>query len=347
MATFGFACTDFVVKAGDGSLVNGRSLEFAIDLQNSIEFFPKGENRTTYNPKKGKSFSWVSKYNYLAVTCFGADLVLDGMNEKGLTMGFLWLPGTDYPSVKADEMNKALDFVDFGAWVLGNFSSVAEAKEALKKTVVWGHPVPPLPGVPPVHIALHDATGAHLAVEFIKGEMKIYDNPNGVLTNAPPLDWHLINISNYLNLQALNANAIHFQNSVLTPPGQGSGLLGIPGDWTPPSRFIRASTFIHFAKQVSNGAQAVNLAEHILNTVDIPLGDVQADDKSEDYTQWVVIKNLTDKTFYFRTYNDLCLKKIDLTKITSKGSIPMNWTRGTMDVTSQFKTARGPVTLND
>lgn len=309
-----FACTDFVVQAEDGALVNGRSLEFAPDLQNELKLFPRGEKRFSHSPDEKRSLSWTSKYGFLGITCFGRDLLVDGMNEQGLSFGFLWLPGTEYPQPKAEQMKHSLDFVDFGVWALGNFKTIAELKEALQYVVVWGHPVAPLPQTP-VHIALHDATGQHLVIEFIKGKTILHDNPNTVLTNAPSFDWHIINLTNYLNLKALNAGTLQLGNSVLSPPGQGSGMLGIPGDWTPPSRFVRITTFLHFAKQPQGSSDAVNLVAHLLNTVDIPLGDVEAIDGSEDYSQWAVIKNLTTKDFYFRTYKDLSLKKVSLSQL--------------------------------
>jgi choloylglycine hydrolase len=198
-----------------------------------------------------------------------------------------------------------------------------------------------LPGVPPLHLAIHDRLGNHLVIEFIKGEMKVYDNPNTVLTNYPPLDWHLINLQNYIGLTALNSQAVQLKGMDLTGPGQGTGLFGIPGDWTPPSRFVRMTTLLHFAKQANNQMEGVNLAEHLLNAVDIPKGEIIARDGEEDYTQWIVIKDLTNKLFYFRTYDNLCLKMIDLKKLNFNPNAPqktmgMSFKQGYLDVTSDL-----------
>jgi len=348
------ACTDFVVKGADGSLINGRSLEFAIDLQSKIQVFPRKMEMKSAGPGGDAGLQWISQYGYLGVTALGINVTMDGMNEKGLSLGALWMPTTQYQAASAQDDAKPLDFVDFGGWILGNFSTVAEVREALKGVRVWGHPVPPLPGIPPLHFAIHDAMGNHLVIEWIKGEMKVYDNPNTVLTNYPPLDWMLINLQNYINLNALNAPAIKFQGTVLGQAGQGSGLMGIPGDWTPPSRFVRITTFLRFAKQAQNALGAVNLAEHLLNTVDIPIGLIRERAKNgpnEDYTQWVVIKDQTNKIFYFRSYKDLCLKSIDMKRVNfnpgAKGSISLDMAKGYMDVTSSLRTGVGMPQISD
>lgn len=342
LISYAYACTDFVVQAMDGSLVNGRSLEFALDLKSKLKLYPRNQHMTTLAPGQKKGMQWVSKYGYLGVTALGMNFSFDGLNETGLSFGYLWLPGvTQYPTVPAQEMKNALDFIDLGAWILGNFSTIAEVKEALKSVHIWGHPVPGL-GIPPVHAAVHDAQGHHLVIEFLNGEMKVYDNPISVLTNSPPFDWQIANLQNYLNLNPQNPNPVTFRGVTLSPPGQGSGFLGLPGDWSPPSRFVKTTTYLRFAKPPTNNQEAVTLTEHLLNAVDIPLGEVRDPGKDTgDYTQWTVIKDLTQKVFYFRSYNDLTLKKVDMKKLNmdkdAKMSLSLEMKKGYFDVTDSFK----------
>lgn len=340
-----FACTDFVVQATDGTFVNGRSLEFAQDLQSAIQIFPRNQKVISKNPQGGNGTQWMNRYGYLGVTPLGMGFSFDGMNEKGLSFGYLWLPGvTQYPTVPPGQMGQALDFVDLGDWLLGNFATVAQVKGALKNVYVWGHEVPQL-GLPPIHVAVHDAMGNHLVIEFIGGKMVVSDNPISVLTNSPPFDWHIMNLQNYLNLNASNPNSITFRGVPIGPLGQGSGFLGIPGDWSPPSRFVKIATYLRFAKAAATGLDGVNLAEHLLNSVDIPLGEVRDPGKETgDYTQWVVIKDQSQKVFYFRTYEDLSLKMIDLKKIDfNRGSgkkLSLNLSRGYLDVTTEMSNSR-------
>lgn len=325
MACFGLlfasqatACTDFVVKAEDGSYVCGRSMEFGIALNSKLFSHARGEVRTSSTPDGKAGIKWTSKYGYVALDGVGLGICVDGMNEKGLSCGFLWFPGAKYQSVDAN--NDANIFAcDLGDWILGNFATVEEVKAAISKTRVWCKFVPELGQEPPVHVALHDALGHNLVIEFIDGEQKIYDNPNGVLTNAPSFDWQTTNLKNYIQVSAANPQPLQVQGTVLAPPGQGSGFLGIPGDWTPPSRFIRSTAMLHFAKTPADHREAVNLSEHILNAVDIPRGDVRPTDNgvaNADYTQWAVIKDLTNRVLYFRDYGNLTLRSIDLKKET-------------------------------
>ncbi|HSX11529.1 MAG TPA: choloylglycine hydrolase family protein [Chlamydiales bacterium] len=334
-----YGCTDFVIVATDQTLVNGRSLEFATDLQSTLKVFPRGQRVSSSDPDRKKGLEWVSKHGYLGVTALGMNITFDGMNEKGLSYGALWLPGfTQYPPVAPEERKMALDFADLGAWVLGNFASVEEVKVALKDVRVWGHPVPPLPGIPPLHIAVHDAKGNHLVIEFVGGKLQVYDNPLSVLTNSPPFDWQMINLQNYGYLDAENVGATLFRGVKVPTTGQGSGFLGMPGDWTPPSRFVKMATYLRFADSVQDG---VNFAEHLLNTVDIPLGEIrEKGEDTGDYTQWIVIKDLTHRVFYFRSYRDLALKMIDLKRLDFKTgtdkSLSLNMRKGYVDVTGSL-----------
>ncbi|MBU6383149.1 MAG: choloylglycine hydrolase family protein [Verrucomicrobia bacterium] len=334
-----FACTDFVVQAKDGALINGRSLEFGKDLQSIIRLFPRGQKTISQAPGQTPGLGWISKYGYLGVTCLGLSLSFDGINETGLSFGYLWLPGvTEYPTVQ--DSKKALDFTDFCAWVLGNFATVAEVKEALQNVSIWGHAVPSL-GIPPVHAAIHDAKGNHLVVEFVQGKMQVYDNPISILTNSPPFDWQITNLQNTLNFSPYNPNSVAFRGVSLSPPGQGGGLWGLPGDFSPPSRFVKIATLLRLALQPNHHSDAVNLAEHLLNSVDIPLGTVRDPGQDTgDFTQWVIIKDLTNRALYFRSYGDLTLKKIDLKKLNftkeNKNSLPLDLRRGFVDVTDSL-----------
>lgn len=330
-----WGCTDLVITTQDGALINGRSMEFALPMKSRISFNPRG----MVHLSKGQ-LSWTSKYGYVSIDCLDQGLTTDGMNEQGLSVGALWFPGAQYPQ---DPKNSSvLVLQDVGPWLLGNFATVEEVKEGLSKVTIWAEASPPI-GIPPIHFAVHDAKGNHLVVEFIDGKMEIHDNPNGVLTNAPKIEWHLTNLRNYINLSAINAGPVNLNGSVLQPTGQGTGLLGIPGDWTPPSRFVRASLFKAFAVPPMTAPAGINLVEHLLNTVDIPFGIVRGSStpSSFELTQWVVIKDLKNKILYYRTYEDLTLRFIDLKKLDfSAGrrpsSFPMQTPVQPVDMTSKL-----------
>ncbi len=321
IASFGsasLACTDFQVRTTGGDFIIGRSMEFAVDLKPHIFIKPRGEKEAGGAPGGEHGLVWSSKYGYAAVDAFGmAGVAIDGLNEAGLSVEGLWLAEAAYQSVSKRQRNRAVHIGRLGAWILGNFNNVTEVKEAVKNIRVWADAVAGINMVPPVHFAVHDAEGGNIVIEFIAGEIKVYNNPVGVLTNSPSFDWHIENLRNYVNLKAENAGPMTIGGIVVKPAGQGSGLSGIPGDWTPPSRFVRAAMLANFSDRPKDAAAGVNLAAHILNAVDIPGGAIKNGEKNNaanDHTQWAVIKDLKNRILYVRDYTDLSLRAIDLKK---------------------------------
>ena len=126
--------------------------------------------------------------------------------------------------------------------------------------------------MPPCHYIVNDASGQCVVLEYVNGELKIHDNPLGVITNSPTFDWHVTNLRNYVNLTVNNVPPVEISGIKLPGFGQGSGMLGLPGDFTPPSRFIRAVAFSQSALPVATADEGVLQAFHILNQFDIPKG---------------------------------------------------------------------------
>ena len=132
------ACTDVRLVATDGSPFTVRTMEFAMDLKSEAVIVPRGRQVTSPAPN-GNGLAWTSKYGYVFMNAYGMPAVTDGLNEKGLGFGALYLPGeTAYQTVKPGEEARAVSNVSFGAWVLGNFATVEEVRAALGDIVVWG-----------------------------------------------------------------------------------------------------------------------------------------------------------------------------------------------------------------
>jgi choloylglycine hydrolase len=313
-------CTSFRLTTTDGTIIVGRSMEFALDLASQIRIFPKGGQHRSLAPGGRPGLPWNATYGALGFDMRGLDYCCDGMNEQGLTLHALYLPVyTAYQdAAAAQQPDHALTHLDLVGWLLGTCASVAEVKAALETVWVWGLVVDELQAVPPVHYAAHDAAGTSLVIEYVGGQLQLYDNPIGVMTNSPPFSWHLMNLGNYLNVRAVTTTPVRLAGTVLAPPGQGGGFLGIPGDWTPPSRFVRTVAMSQFAKPAQNAAEGVNLAAHLLNAVDIPKGDIRhqpAEVEQTDYTQWITIWDLRHLVLYYRSYENLTLRSIDLTQL--------------------------------
>lgn len=334
------ACTDFQVKARDGSVLISRSMEFALPLKSALVTIPRGQTIVSRTLDGKKGIEWTSKYGFLGINAFGMQqAVLDGMNEAGLSVEFLWFIGSKY---QEPVPGKFLAITDLALWMLGNFKTVDEVEKEIRKIKIVGVYVPQLKQVPGFHAAVHDASGKNLVIEFIDGKTMIYDNPLGVMTNRPTFDWHLTNLRNYLTLKPNDSQSIKLDGVKIDSTGAGNGWFGLPGDWTPPTRFVRAALFVNNAPKPKNAREALVLSEHILDTVDIPYGLINTGMNMFELTQWSIIKDLKNKVLYFRSYENHQLKKVDLKKLdlapgAKIKSYPLETVGVPEDVTGQLK----------
>jgi choloylglycine hydrolase len=158
-----------------------------------------------------------------------------------------------------------------------------------------------------------------VVIEYVKGKLSIYPMPTETITNAPSYDWHLLNVRNYIGLRALNAPSVQINGDELSQFGQGSGALGLPGDFTPPSRMIRAAFFNQVVVQAEDAQGNVNRAFKILNQFDIPKGAVR--EKQQDgneileETQWTCASDLQNLKYYFHTAMNRTIRCVDLREL--------------------------------
>jgi choloylglycine hydrolase len=316
MTLQGFACTGMRLTAKDGSAVHGRTLEFGLPLTISVAVVPRGYAFRGSTPL-GSGLSYTAKYAALGAMAFDTPALLDGMNEKGLSVGTFFFPGyAEYGSITADNQSKGLSAVEFPNWLLTQFASLEEVKAGLRGVVIaptqvegWGS----LP--PPFHYIVYDASGKSLVIEPLKGALVVYDNPLGVFTNSPTFDWHLTNLSNYVQLRSTNVSPVKIEGLELMPFGQGSGMLGLPGDFTPPSRFVRATFFSSTAVASANAREAVLQLFHLLNPFDIPVGlvrDIQGKTAYIESTSITCVRNPSSLEYFFKTYKDQSIRRVDL-----------------------------------
>jgi choloylglycine hydrolase len=351
-------CTSFRLASKDGAVLVGRSMEFGMDLSSAVMVVPRGFRFTSPAPGGGQGLSWQAKYGFVGMNAKGIDVATDGLNEAGLSVHLLLLPGfAKYQEVDPQETARALAHIEVGNWILSNFATIEEVKTAIQNVVVFGYEPPGLSFLP-LHYAVHDGKSA-LVIEYVNGQRHVYDNPVGVLTNSPPFDWQLTNLRNYINLTNLSVDSLKLGKYTLEPLGQGTGLLGVPGDYTPPHRFVRATALAYAAVPPATAADAANLAFHILNNVDISLGAVASRASAPaaetpsgspparvggldyDLTQWVTVSDLTNRIYYFHTYKNLAIRKIELQKLAFSGKaiqhIGIETGEQFVDVTKQTK----------
>ncbi|MEO8402392.1 MAG: linear amide C-N hydrolase, partial [Gammaproteobacteria bacterium] len=224
-----WGCTGIQIKAKDGSIVNGRTIEFGLNLELGGVIVPRNYQFKGTLPDGTAGLVYTSKYGAVGGGMFGEAAIADGINEKGLAIGDFYFPGyASYAKITPDNKKKALSPTEFSNWILTQFATVDEVKQGLQSVVIAPTTPKGWPVLPPFHYIVYDKTGKSIVIEPINGQLKVYDNPLGVFTNSPTFDWHMTNLANYVNLSTVNVAPINFNGVELQQFGSGSGLHGLP-----------------------------------------------------------------------------------------------------------------------
>lgn len=314
------ACTGIIRKATNGDTVFARTMEFsAEELAFNLSYVPRGIEYAGQTPSGQPGLKWKTKYAHVGFSPWDLPIIADGLNEKGVAAGLFYFPGwAKFQEPLAQDTSNTLSNIDLVSWVLGNFEKVSQVRDALKQVRVAGVVLKQWGVVPEVHYIVVDATGDRIVIEYVAGELTLYDAPIGVITNAPTYDWHQTNARNYIGLSALNSPATTIDGHELSQFGQGSGALGLPGDFTPPSRFIRAGFLNQVVYNGASGSEEIETAFKILNQFDIPKGAVKAslaNHKLDEETQWTSASDLTARRYYFHTATNRTIKMVDLLQV--------------------------------
>ena len=339
------ACTTFRVKTTDGAVIFVRTMEFAVDLHSTVAVVPRNHKFVGTAPEGKNGKIWKTKYAFIGPNAVNENkYIMDGMNEKGLAVATLLFPGyAKYQEVRPDQYDTTIAPEEVCTWILSRFATVQEVKSNIDQVKVAAIKNK-LGFVAPLHYVVHDADGNCLVIEYLHDGVKLYDNPLGVMTNSPPFDWHLINLRNYVNLKPENVLKVKIGDLNLSPIGQGSGLLGLPGDYTPPSRFVRIAFLSQTAAPVKTAEEGVNLAFHLISNINIALGTVRQvhGEKVElELTQYVTVYDLKNRRLYYRTYTNHDIRVVDMDKLDLTSpvikNIPMSQKPQYMDVSGMAK----------
>lgn len=197
---------------------------------------------------------------------------------------------------------------------------------------------------PPFHRVVYDKTGASIVIEPVGGKLVVHDNPLGVMSNSPTFDWHMTNLRNYIALNPRNVPPIKVAGETFKQLGQGSGMLGLPGDFTPPSRFVRAAVFSATAIPSDTAEKGIEQVFHILNNFDIPVGVAREESEGvmhTDYTMLTMGRDPKNMRYYYKSYDDQTIRMVDpkqfdldaktIKMLNTKSKQPM------VDMSDQFK----------
>ncbi|GAB4068502.1 linear amide C-N hydrolase [Ancylobacter sonchi] len=341
-------CTSLSYRDGAGKVYFGRTLELTIDLPYQIVWFPAGfPARSEIAGHAPLEFR--ARYGMLTVTMpcrvptaeapLGIDdfKVLEGLNDKGLTFSLLSYPAAAGTQRALAATQAVLSASDLGAWILGQFATVAEVKTALAGQPILLQPLAILGGVEsPFHYVVHDATGAAVVIEFNRGEMSVYDNPVGVMTNGPEFPWHLTNLNNYTHLTNVDAPVASFGGYRAMQPDSGIATAALPASNTSVGRFVRAAFFAHFTEKAATPDIAVRTLAHVMNnfdrargvSIDYPnaggghmevagLEPEKGVTYATEFTSWTSLSDLDRKLFFIRDYQSLNFTSFDIGALAS------------------------------
>lgn len=317
-----YACTGITLKSKDGATIAARTIEWAESVMNTMYVVvPRNEELQSFTPSGIDGVMFKAKHGYVGLAVEQKEFMVEGINEKGLSAGLFYFPNYGkYESYEASLKDKCLADFQVVSYVLAECSTTDEVKEALSKVRIINID----PRSSTVHWRFTEPSGKQIVLEIVNEVMHFYDNPLGVLTNSPGIEWHWTNLSNYINLQPGNAPEHNFGPVEMKSLGHGSGMLGLPGDFTPPSRFVRATFFQLTAPQQTEAQESVFQAFHILNNFDIPTGTElpfgKAPADMPSATQFTVASDTHNRMIYYRTmYNNnircIDLKRIDFEKV--------------------------------
>ena len=313
------ACTGISLTAADGSYFQARTIEWGgTNLNSMYVVVPRNFTQKSFTPTGENGLTFKSKYGYVGMAVSQKEFIAEGINEAGLSAGLFYYPHYgSYVDYNAAYNNITLADLQFVAWILSQFSTVDEVKQAVNDVrIVSIQPGPSSANA--IHWRVGDKSGKQIVVEIEGGTVHIYDNVIGVLTSSPNYRWHITNLNNYVNLTSQNPKPHPMGDIEVFPFSFGSGYLGLPGDFTAPSRFVRAAFFKTTAPTLKTARETMLQCFTILNNFDIPIGMEYPKGEITDLpsaTQWTSVIDLTHREIYYKTFYNNTIRRIALADI--------------------------------
>lgn len=252
----------------------------------------------------------------MATIVDGVPLYYEATNEKGLSMAGLNFPeNACYKEFDAEKDNVAP--FEFIPWILGQCENIHQAKDKLKNlNLVKTNFSSSLP-LSPLHWMISDSKES-ITVESVADGLKVYDNPWGVLTNNPTFDFHLMNMNQYMGLKEGCAENTLNPQVKLNNFSLGLGAMGLPGDFSSVSRFVRAAYVKSKSPVFQTEKESVSQFFHILNAVAMPKGCVLCPNGECEYTRYSCCCNTATGIYTYTTYDKDTKVSIDLHSVDLK-----------------------------
>ncbi|MDJ1476439.1 choloylglycine hydrolase family protein [Bacillus sp. LS15-K4] len=293
-------CTSLTLQTKNGQNLFARTMDFTLDLNQEVIVIPR---HYQWNNITGEIINTKHATVGMGINHQGRIIMADGVNEAGMTCATLYFPGFATYSQSIDDNKTNLAPFDFVTWSLTQFKSVKDLKKSIDSLTFLDIPLPDLGLTPPLHWILADKWGDCIVLEPTSEGLKMYDNPLGVMTNSPEFNWHLQNLRQYIGLKSQPFSPIEWSNVPLSAFGQGSGSMGLPGDFTPPSRFVRAAYGKQNIQGIDSEEEGVSALFHILSNCEVPKGGVITEEGALDNTIYTSVMCMESGTYYYHTYD--------------------------------------------
>jgi len=276
-------CSGIRIICKDGSVLLCRTMEFGVELQ--------------YNISKTKNIIGITTDNYY----------VDGVNKYGLGVMTFYFPGfdqyIDINSISENDNIIPLESIAVANYLLENATSIKDIKRMASNIRVTTEKYKKFNMVMPFHWFCADKSGECIMLECINGVLTVYDNKLGISTNSPTYPEHLISLQAFPDFSQYNSEKKNIS--------EGTGMVGLPGDFTSISRFIRLNVFQQFHNKPKNVLDGISTSFHILNNFDIIKGFViDKKTKVEEFTQYTIVYDLGKFDGWFKPYGEPTIRNL-------------------------------------
>lgn len=304
-------CVAIRFNSTDGSMYFARNFDWSQSYNEKMVGLPRG-CKVQY-AHEGESEVKYDTFG-LGIAYNGTVMYFDAMNEKSLAVAVLSLPETTkFSDVEDGKVNVAC--FEFPTWALANYADTYELEEALKNVAITAGGFDALEGVGGMHWIFADQKRSIVVESTVRG-LEVFDDDLDIVTNEPGFAWHRQNVRNYLGVSSeVPATENWGRSSDLKPVGHGPGMRGIPGDYSPVSRFVK-SAFINANYPVQESEEDnVTRMFRTVGTVAVPLGAMKMEDGTWDYTLFQAGYSAKTMTCFYSTYDDPTIRTYRLADI--------------------------------
>ena len=287
----------------------GRTLDYEYSYKEEVTITPRNYQ---FKFKNKKSIDNHYAIIGMAYVTENYPLYYDAINEKGLGMaGLNFVGNAHYKEIQPDKDNIAQ--FEFIPWILSQCATTKEAKSLIEKINLINTPFNEQLPLAQLHWIISDEEES-ITVESVKEGIRVYDNPVGVLTNNPPFDKQLFALNNYINISNKSPKNTFADNLELQQYSRGMGAIGLPGDLSSQSRFVRVSFVKMNSISGENENESISQFFHILNSVDQQRGCCELEDGKYEITIYTSCCNATKGIYYYTTYDNHQITAVDMHK---------------------------------